>query len=113
MKKSTKAAIAFLALAGTAGSLAYASDQGERHGKWPRMGMMRFDKMDKDANGDVTLEEFTAAMDKRMVNADTDHDGKITVAEIAAAIEKMRFERMAERLVERFDTNGDGVLTEA
>ena len=39
--------------------------------------------------------------------------GKVTVAELAAEIEKMRAERMAKRIIDRFDTNGDGVLTKA
>ena len=114
MKKSTKIAIAFLALAGTAGSVAVAADRGgDMRGKWPRWGMMSLDRLDKDANGDVTFDEFSAAMDKRMSEADTNGDGKLTVAEIAAEIEKMRTERMAQRLVDRFDTDGDGVLTKA
>jgi Ca2+-binding EF-hand superfamily protein len=112
MLKSTKIAIAFLAFAGTAGSLAIAADRTGGPGKW-RHGMMRFDRMDKDSNGDITLDEFSAAMANRMTEADTDHDGKVTVAELAAEIEKMRAERMAKRIIDRFDTNGDGVLTKA
>jgi Ca2+-binding EF-hand superfamily protein len=75
--------------------------------------MMRFDRMDKDSNGDITLDEFGAAMANRMTEADADHDGKVTVAELAAEIEKMRTERMARRIIDRFDTDGDGVLTKA
>ncbi|KQZ12979.1 MULTISPECIES: EF-hand domain-containing protein [unclassified Mesorhizobium] len=111
MKKSTKLAIAFLALAGTAGSVAVAADRGDAKG--PRHGAMRFDKLDADSNGDVSFEEFTAAMDKRIGDADADKDGKMTVAEVAAQIEKMRSERMAKRLVDRFDTDGDGAVTKA
>lgn len=114
MKKSTKIAIAFLALAGTAGTAAWAADnngrKGERHGD--RQGMM-FGRADADSSGDVTFEEFAAAMNKRIGGADKDGDGKMTVAEIADEIQRMRAERMAERIVERFDTDGDGMLTAA
>ena len=37
----------------------------------------------------------------------------MTVGEIASEIERMRAERMAKRIVERFDTDGDGMLTAA
>jgi Ca2+-binding EF-hand superfamily protein len=37
----------------------------------------------------------------------------MTVAEIASEIERMRAERRAQRIVDRFDTDGDGMLTAA
>jgi Ca2+-binding EF-hand superfamily protein len=112
MLKSTRIAIAFLAFAGTAGSLAIAADRADGPRKW-RDGAMRFDRLDRDSNGDVTFDEFSAAMANRMTGADADHDGKLTVAELAAEIEKMRAERMARRMIARFDTDNDGVLTKA
>jgi EF hand len=112
MKTSTRLALAFLTLAGIAGTAAYAADNGpDRHD--PRAGMMRFDRLDADQSGDVTFEEFSAALKSRIGDADKDHDGKMTVAEIASEIERMRTERMARRIVERFDTDGDGMLTAA
>ena len=112
MKKSMKIALAFLAVASAAGGAAVAAEGrwdrsfGSRHG-------MAFDRADADANGDVTFEEFAAAMNSRMGTVDADKDGRMTVAEIAAEIERMRAERMARRLLERFDTDGDGALTAA
>lgn len=108
MKKSTKLAIAFLALAGTASS-AMADNDGRRGD----MRGMRFERADADKSGDITFEEFSAAMKTRMGTADADGDGKMTVAEIASAIERMRAERRAQRIVDRFDTDGDGMLTTA
>jgi Ca2+-binding EF-hand superfamily protein len=107
MKKSTKIALAFLALAGAAGSAAMAQD-----GK--RGGGMRFEQTDADSSGDITFEEFAAAM-KRLdfARADADRDGKATVGEIADEIERMRAERMARRIIARFDADGDGALTAA
>lgn len=109
MTTSTKLAMAFLAVATASGSQALASDRserGERNG-------FRFERADADSSGDVTFEEFAAAMNSRIGNADADGDGKMTVAEIASEIERMRAERMARRIVERFDSDGDGMLTAA
>jgi Ca2+-binding EF-hand superfamily protein len=75
-------------------------------------GNMRLHKADADKSGDITFDEFSAAMKGRMEAADANHDGKVTVEELAACLEKARFERMAKRLIARFDTNGDGQLTE-
>lgn len=111
MKKSIRLAAAFLALAGVAAGPAFAADGDGRQGDNRRD--MRFERADADSSGDVTFEEFAAAMNKRIGKADADGDGKMTVAEIASEIERMRAERMARRIIERFDTNGDGVLTNA
>jgi Ca2+-binding EF-hand superfamily protein len=108
MKTSMKLAMTFLALAATAAGTAYAADRSGRHG-----GGFRFERADADSSGDVTFEEFAAAMKNRVGAADADKDGKMTVAEIASEIERMRAERMARRIVERFDTDGDGALTAA
>jgi hypothetical protein len=115
MKTSITVALAFLALAGAGGSAAFAADdQPMRHGHRDGGGAaMRFDRLDADRSGDITFEEFSAAMKSRLGDADTDNDGKMSVAEIAQEIEKMRAERIARRLVERFDSNGDGMLTAA
>ena len=80
MTTLTKAALAFLALAGTAGTMAVASD--DDFGDW-RGGKSRLERADADDSGDVTFEEFTAAMKRRIGGADADGDGKMTVAEIA------------------------------
>ena len=112
MKTSTRLAIAFLAIAGASGT-AYAAEQGRRAGQDGPRAAMRFEAADADASGDVTFEEFSAAVNNRVSSADADGDGKMTVAEIADAIERNRAERAARRFVERFDTDGDGALTAA
>lgn len=112
MSKSTRIAIAFLALAGTASTSAFAANQQGPRGQNMKP-QMRFERADADKSGDVTFEEFTAAMNTRLLDADENSDGKITVAEVADQIQRMRAERMAERLIKRFDANGDGELTKA
>ena len=116
MMISTRLALAFLTLAGLAGGTALAAGPGGDDFGGPGGGpgpRLRFDRLDKDQSGDITFEEFSAAMKSRLGDADKDHDGKMSVAEIAQQIEKMRTERMAKRLVERFDSDGDGMLTSA
>jgi Ca2+-binding EF-hand superfamily protein len=108
MKVSTKLAMAFLAMATTTGIPAFADDRTERRGERENF---RFERADADSSGDITYEEFAAAMQKRIGTADKDGDGKMTIAEIASEIERMRAERMARRIVERFDADGDGMLT--
>ena len=112
MKTSTRIALAFLALAGWRGTAAYAARRPARPSR-PAGGEMRFDRLDADQSGDITFEEFSAAMKSRIGEADKDGDGKMTVGEIASEIERLRAERMAKRIVERFDTDGDGMLTAA
>lgn len=108
MRKTTKYAFAFAAIAATLGSAAIAADGNQR-----RDHQGRLERADADKSGDVTFEEFAAAMNGRFANADADGDGKMTVGEIAGEIERMRAERMARRLIERFDSDGDGALTKA
>jgi Ca2+-binding EF-hand superfamily protein len=108
MKKMTSIAMAFAAVAAVAGSVAQAAD---RTGRQAGPGRFNFERADADSSGDVTFEEFAAAMDQTLAKADADGDGKFTVAEIADAIQRARMERMARRMIARFDANGDGVLT--
>lgn len=121
MKRNLTIALAFLALSGAVASAAYARDNGGRHhggndrqqeGGGRMGGMMpSLDLADADKNGEITLEEFTKVATERFTAADADKNGQLTVAEVSAEIQKMRNEQMAARMIERFDGNGDGVLT--
>jgi Ca2+-binding EF-hand superfamily protein len=109
MRKSTKLALAFVALAGAVGGAAYAD---EHSGGGPRHGMMmRLDKAMKDNDGTVTFDQFSDAMNSRLKKIVADNGGKLTVAQLADALEKARFEQMAKRIIARYDTKGDGTLT--
>lgn len=81
-------------------------DDGRRGG--PRG---RFARADADNSGDVSFDEFAAAMNRRVTGADANGDGRMTVAEIADELQRIRFERQARRIIDRFDVNGDGELT--
>ena len=98
MKKNARYAVAFVAIAGALTTSSLAADNNMRRG-----GQRMIERADADKSGDVTFDEFAAAMDGRFVNADVNKDGKITVGELADEIERMRAERMAKRLVRRFD----------
>lgn len=111
MNNSTKMALAFFALSAAVGAPALAD---KRHGDdiGGAGGMMgRFDQADTDSNGEITFDEFSKAAGERFTLADVNKDGKVTVEEMAAAIEKMRAERMARRMINRFDANSDGAVT--
>ena len=115
MKKTTGMAIAFLTLSAALTGVAVA---GMKHGGGefgmmggPEGAMPGLDMADADKNGEITFDEFKKAAGDRFVLADTNKDGKVTVEEMAAAIEKMRAERMAKRMIERFDADKDGSVT--
>lgn len=67
---------------------------------------MRFDKIDANGDGSITLEEITAHRDARFTQADANGDGFLTPDE-------MRGGNRAKRMMERLDTNKDGVLDSA
>ena len=108
-KTSTKLAVAFVSLASVIASAAYADDQS---GDGPRRGMMMRLNKAMDQNGSsLTFDQFSAAMDTRLKKIVADNGGKVTVAQFADALEKARFERMAKRIIARYEADGDGALT--
>ncbi|RJT33491.1 hypothetical protein D3227_24990 [Mesorhizobium waimense] len=109
MRKSTKLALAFAALAGAVGTTAYAENNASA--KMRDDMMMRLDKTMRDSNGTITFDQFSDAMNARLKKMVADNGGKLTVAQLADALEKARYERMAKRIIERYDTRGDGTLT--
>ncbi len=117
MKTMTRTALAFIALSAAIGGSAMAQDnaapapQAQDDMKPGRGGPgARFDRMDTDSNGTISFEEFAAMMNGRIGDADANKDGELTVEEIATAIENRRAERMAQRMIARFDNDGDGKL---
>lgn len=107
MKTKMGIAMAFVALAGLTGIPARAADGDKDETRR----QARMERLDADKSGDVTFEEFAAAMKTRTDRFDANSDGRMTVEEIASEIEKRRAERRARRFVERFDTDGDQTVT--
>lgn len=79
----------------------------------------RFDKIDANGDGFIDAAEITALQDARFQEADKNGDGALDADELAAQHEeraKKPKERSAERrakMIERLDTNKDGMLQKA
>ncbi|WP_306118110.1 MULTISPECIES: acid-shock protein [unclassified Roseitalea] len=108
----TRTTLVALALAVSAGATAtaFADDRGHgwgmRGGPGER-GQMRFERIDADRDGAVTFDEFSRPMLERFEDADLNADGFVTAEEIVEAMDRRRAERFADRMVWRFDIDGD------
>lgn len=88
---------------------AFAHEKGgkDRRGFGPRI---NFEQMDANGDGLLTRAEMQAHAQARFAAADTDGDGNLSAAEMAAQAEREVSARM-EKMIERRDENGDGVLS--
>lgn len=71
---------------------------------------MRFEELDADGNGEITLEEIETRMQSRFTDADADGDGMLTRDEMIAAAQ-VQVEERVDRMLKRADTDGDGALS--
>jgi len=133
MKTTSKIIVllAGAAVSATAIASAYADDgqrgmmrrdgEGYHHGQKMREGMgprgdgpgLMFQRADKDNSGSVTLEEFAAMSPLSFTDADADGDGNINADELAAQMEREMLRRRAVRMIERFDADNDGQVSQA
>ncbi len=77
-------------------------------GQGPRM---NFQELDSDGDGQITQSEMEGRMDARFNEADTDGDGLLSAAEMETQGQKKVADRVA-RMIERFDKDGDGSLSQ-
>lgn len=72
----------------------------------------RFERLDTNHDGVVTLDEYTAAAIVRFKALDSAGNGRVTADEIAnSPSAHERAERVSVRIVKRLDTNGDGAVS--
>ena len=91
MRKSTRLALAFMALAGAVGTTAYAENKGSSERM--RDGVTtRLDKAMNDADNSITFDQFSSAIDLRLTKLAADNGGRLTVAELAEMLEKERLD---------------------
>lgn len=124
---STTAGLGIIAVAALMlGTAVIADSRGEMGMGMQDHGMMGADMMggpdfdfaalDVDKDGKVSKDEISAFRAARVTAADANADGKLSVDEIAAmhllAMQKAAA-TMAERMVERLDSDGDKMLTAA
>lgn len=81
---------------------------GGPRGGGPRGGAFLLQRFDTDNDGSLTIEEFAAVGERPIAQADADGDGVITADEIDAALLSRMVQNRRERIIERFDLNGDG-----
>lgn len=105
-KKNLIVVATFLALGGM--SLAAGSAMAQANqGYGPRID---FEALDADGDGKITRAEMEARAEARFAALDTDDSGTLTAQEIRARAEARLADRTA-RMIERRDTNEDGVLS--
>jgi Ca2+-binding EF-hand superfamily protein len=81
-------------------------------GKRAQVGEHRFDKLDANHDGVVTLNEYVAAATAKFKDLDVAGNGRVTAEEIANSPQAhKRAEKVAEHIAERLDTNGDGMVS--
>lgn len=71
---------------------------------------MTFDQLDVDGSGEITTEDLTALRNDRFATLDGNGDGSVSKEEFLAA-QRTQAEERAERMFERLDADGDGVLS--
>lgn len=106
MKKTVVLMAALITAAGiTAAEAREGKGEGER---------MTFAQLDTDGNGEITLAEMQARQAERFASIDTNGDGGLSAEELTAkASERADSDRVAkrvERMIERSDANGDGLI---
>jgi len=67
--------------------------------------------LDRDKNGDVSLEEYVAPIKSRVALMDKNKDGQANAAEIGVAFKKGETDPGVVKFLQRFDLNKDGGVT--
>lgn len=121
MTTRKNAIVSLTALTLGAATLLSAGALSAREGHGGRDRGEAFEVLDANGDGQVTQDEMQARALARFTEADANGDGKLSAEEMAAAAEKRiqqqmdgragRIAKRTERLIERRDTDGDGLLS--
>jgi len=87
MKKSTKLALAFVALAGAVGTVAYAENKATSHERVPDGMMTRLGRA-ASTDGTIGFDQFSDAMEARLREMAAGKGGRLTVADLADVLDK-------------------------
>ena len=87
MKKSTKLALAFVALASAVGTVAYAENNATSHERVPDGMMTRLGKATED-QGTIGLDQFSDAVEARLREIAAGKGGRLTVADLAEVLDR-------------------------
>ena len=107
MKKQILIATLLSLTAAAAGTLAVA-----KPGFGPERQKPTFEQLDADSNGELTTAELEAMGKKRFTEVDTNGDGLLSAEEMAAH-QQARIAEYTAKMIEKFDKDGDGQLSEA
>ena len=124
MKKASVITAAILGISVAGAGLAMAQEgpgnPGEhpRHERGPRGANLK--AMDLNGDGNVTKDELASFESQRFAEMDLNGDGNLTTTEMTEFREMKRAEMLAKReerrqagMLERFDTDGDGAISQA
>ncbi|MBU2982922.1 EF-hand domain-containing protein [Lentibacter algarum] len=72
---------------------------------------MNFEQLDTNSDGKLSQEELKAGGDQRFTQSDSNNDGKITKDEAVAKAGERAGQRF-DKMLEKFDADKDGALTQ-
>jgi Ca2+-binding EF-hand superfamily protein len=89
------------------------SDDGARADKRAQFAQKYFDAIDTNHDGFITQDEYVAAASAKFKQLDTAGTNELTAAEIASSPKAQeRVSHVADKMIKRMDTNGDGVVSQ-